>query len=79
VDVEPLSLYGFKEETREENDFLQVGWTWQSEVPHWVLGREYTVLKPEVDIDRQETDILWESLAEQPEFTARSSNIGFGW
>jgi hypothetical protein len=32
-----------------------------------------------VDTDRQDTNILWESLAEQPEFTARSSNIGFGW
>lgn len=29
--------------------------------------------------DSQDTEILWSTLSFQPEFTATSANIGFGW
>lgn len=37
----------------------------------WLVCVEYT--------DDQDTEILWSVLAFQPEFTATSSNIGYGW
>jgi alpha-glucosidase (family GH31 glycosyl hydrolase) len=31
------------------------------------------------DADNQDTEILWSTLSFQPEFTATSANIGYGW
>jgi hypothetical protein len=78
VDVESLSLYGLQEATREKDDILKVCWSWKSEVSYWFL-RCKSPFKLDCSADDQDTEILWSTLSFQPEFTATSANIGYGW